>query len=243
MLLSPLLLVAIDKLVLPRYANCGAPVMSEISESQAAPVIIAGFGRYGQIVGRMLQAAGSSATVLDHDPEQIEAVQRFGYRIFYGDATRLDLLRIAGAGSAKVIVVAIDNVDQSIELVKTVQEHFPNLQIVARARNVTHWYALRNLGVVHLERETFESALQTGSAALQVLGHSTDAALALTQTFRTHNLELLEAMRVHHGDQTKLVALAKQGRAQLEEMLAKDRARSTSADAAAARAKIDATPP
>ena len=238
MLLSPLLLITIDKLVLPRYAKCGVPAMDEIAESQAAPVIIAGFGRYGQIVGRILQAAGTKATVLDHDPEQIEAVQRFGYRIFYGDATRLDLLRIAGAATARVIIVAIDDVDQSIELVKTVQEHFPKLQIVARARNVTHWYALRNLGVTQIERETFESALLSGNAALQALGHTADAAIAITQTFRAHNLEMMETMRPHHGDQTKLIALAKQGRAQLEQMLAQDRAQ----NADAARAKIANTP-
>ena len=106
MLVSPLLLLAIDKLILPRYANCNAPTLAEISEPQEAPVIIAGFGRYGQIVGRMLLAQGISATVLDHDADLIETVRSFGYRVFYGDATRLDLLRTAGAAKAKILVLS-----------------------------------------------------------------------------------------------------------------------------------------
>jgi glutathione-regulated potassium-efflux system ancillary protein KefC len=148
MLLSPLVLVAIDKLLVPRYADCGVTKMDEISEQQQAPIIVAGIGRYGQIILRLLAANGYKATVLDHDAEQIEALMRFGYRAFYGDATRLDLLRTAGAGTAKVLIVAIDNVDQSLEIVDICKEHFPQLQLVVRARNVQHYYELRAKGVI-----------------------------------------------------------------------------------------------
>ena len=109
MLLSPLVLVAIDKLLLPRFANCGVPEMEEISQQQEAPIVIAGFGRYGQIVGRLLLAEGYACTVLEHDAEMIEAARNFGYRVFYGDASRLDLLRTAGAGTAKILVIAVDD--------------------------------------------------------------------------------------------------------------------------------------
>ena len=98
MLLSPLILVGIDKLLLPRFAHCGVPVLDEISEAQVAPIVIARFGRYGQIVARVLLAEGIPCTVLDHDAEMIEAARNFGYRVFYGDASRLDLLRTASGG-------------------------------------------------------------------------------------------------------------------------------------------------
>ena len=153
MLVSPLLLIAIDKLLLPRYANCGAPDLEELSEQQEAPIIVAGFGRYGQIVARVLLAQNIPCTVLDHDAEMIEAARKFGYRVFYGDASRLDMLRTAGAATARILVVAVDDVDQSLEIVDLVRAHFPALQIVARARDVTHWNKLRDREVMLVERE------------------------------------------------------------------------------------------
>jgi glutathione-regulated potassium-efflux system ancillary protein KefC len=229
MLLSPLILVLIDKFLMPRYANCGAPDVKEIDEPQSASVIIAGFGRYGQIVGRVLVASGHPVTVLDHDPEQIEGVRRFGFRIFYGNATRLDLLRTAGAQTAKLLVIAIDDMEQSLALVQMAKEHFPQLQIVARARNVQHYYQLRAKGVTMIERETFESALLSSRSALQVLGHSEQDATATTQKFRAHNLEQIERMWPHHKDEERLIAMAKVGRQQLEEMLSNERKQSNGA--------------
>ncbi|HEY1393036.1 MAG TPA: glutathione-regulated potassium-efflux system protein KefC, partial [Methylibium sp.] len=170
MLVTPLLLVAMDRWLLPRYANCAAPAVSELDEPQDAPVLICGFGRYGQIIGRLLYANGMKATLLDHDPEQIEVLRRFGFRIYYGDATRLDLLRTAGAATARVLVVAIDDMEQSLAVVDIARQHFPQLAIVARARNVQHHYALRDRGVEMIERETFESALRSGRSALELMG-------------------------------------------------------------------------
>src|SRR6185369_16645314 len=115
MLLSPLLLVAADRWWVPRLAQAGRATPPEISEQQSEAVIIAGFGRYGQIVGRLLYANGITPTVLDHDAEQIEAMRQFGWRVYYGDATRLDLMRTAGADKARVIVLAIDDVEKSVE--------------------------------------------------------------------------------------------------------------------------------
>ena len=113
------------------------PILEEISEQQDAPILIAGFGRYGQIVSRVLMAQGNQCTVLDHDAEMIETARRVGYRVFYGDATRLDLLRTAGAAQAKILVLAVDDMAQSLQIVDMVKQHFPQLQIVARARDVT----------------------------------------------------------------------------------------------------------
>ncbi|MBI2772752.1 MAG: glutathione-regulated potassium-efflux system protein KefC [Burkholderiales bacterium] len=224
MLLSPLVLVAIDRLLLPRWANCNVPQLEEISEPQNAPVIIAGFGRYGQIIGRMLTAEGLPATVLDHDADMIEAARSFGYKVFYGDATRLDLLRTAGAATAKILVVAVDDKDQSLAIVDLAREHFPQLEMVVRARDVTHWNELRDRGVTRIERELFESSLRSARTVLELLGYAPHEARNHAVRFRRHNIELFEQMYPHRKDRSKLIAVAKQGRAQLEAQMAQERA-------------------
>jgi glutathione-regulated potassium-efflux system ancillary protein KefC len=223
MLLGPLLLVLVDKLVLPRFAR-GRKTLEEISEPQQAPVIIAGFGRYGQIVGRLLAAQGVAATVLDHDADMIEAARSFGYKVFYGDATRLDLLRTAGAHTAKVLVIAVDDTAQSLKIVELAREHFPQLALVARARDVTHWNELRDRGVMRVERELFESSLRSGRTVLEVLGFAPHEARVQAMRFRRHNLQLFEQMYPHHKDRAKVIAVVKQGRRQLEEQMAQERA-------------------
>ena len=225
MLLTPLILLLSDRFWARRHAANAAPAQYDaIAESEHAPVIIAGFGRYGQIVGRLLFANGVSATVLEHDAEQVEAVRRFGWPVYYGDATRLDLLRSAGAERARAFVLAIDDVEQSIEVARLVREHFPRLQIVARARNVSHYYQLRDLGIEAVERETLDSALMSGRSVLERLGFERHQARTLALRFRQHNIELVEQMRPHFGDEAKLIAIAKQGRQQLEEQFARERA-------------------
>ncbi len=223
MLISPLLLIAVDKLLLPRYAKHSGPQLEEIAEQQQEPVIIAGFGRYGQIIGRMLSAQGMSATVLDHDADLIEVMRSFGYRVFYGDATRLDLLRTAGAATAKILVLAVDDVEQSMKIVDLVQENFPQLQIVARARDVTHWNSLRDRGVTHVEREVFESSLRSARTVLELLGQPPHEARQTAMRFRQHNIELFERMYPHRKDRSKLIAVATRGRLQLEEQMAQER--------------------
>lgn len=224
MLISPLLLVAVDKVLLPRWANCSTPQLEEISEPQEASIIIAGFGRYGQIIGRMLLAQGIPATVLEHDADMVETVRAFGYRVFYGDATRLDLLRTAGAASAKILVLSVDSMEQSLKIADLAKEHFPNLEIVARARDVTHWNALRDRGVMRVEREVFESSLRSARTVLELLGQPPHEARQTAMRFRQHNLELFEQMYPHRKDRTKVIAVATQGRLQLEEQMAQERA-------------------
>ena len=227
MLLSPLILVALDRLLLPRYAHCGRTSLQEIDEPQDAPVLIAGFGRYGQIVSRVLLAHGQPCTVLDHDAEMIEAARRFGYRVFFGDATRLDLLRTAGATQARVIVVAVDSVQDSLEIVDLARAHFPQAQIVARARDVTHWNQLRDRGVQRVQRELFESSLASARSVLELMGTPSDQAQGVVERFRRHNLELFEQLHPHYKDSAKLIAVVKQGRAQFEEQMARERADGT----------------
>ncbi|MEY8876283.1 MAG: glutathione-regulated potassium-efflux system protein KefC [Leptothrix sp. (in: b-proteobacteria)] len=227
MLVTPLLLVAVDRWITPRMAAVnGAPREPEhaIDEPQDAPIIVCGYGRYGQIVGRLLYASGLKATLLDHDPEQVEVMRRFGFRTWYGDATRLDLLRKAGAEQARVIVVAVDDVEQSLKIVDLARAHFPQATLVARARNVQHHYALRERGVTHIERETFESALVSGRSVLEAMGHEPHRAWQLATRFRRFNLALVERTWPHRGDRDRLMSIAKQGSQQLEQLFAQERA-------------------
>jgi glutathione-regulated potassium-efflux system ancillary protein KefC len=232
MLIGPLVLVLMDKLLLKRFADmkdCQADGAAqaarahEISEPQDAEIIIAGFGRYGQIVARVLLTQGVPATILDHSVEMLEVAHTFGYRVFFGDATRMDLLRIAGADKARVLVIAVDSSEQSLKIAARVRKRFPHLQIVARARDMAHWYQLRDLGVHHVEREVFESSLVSARTVLELTGHSPAQALHTTTRFREHNLELIERMYPHHKDQAQLIAVARQGRQQLIEQMAKER--------------------
>ena len=223
MLISPLILIAIDKLWLPRYANCGVEQPDEISEQQVAPIIIAGFGRYGQIVARLLLAQDIPTTVLDHDAEMIDTARRFGYRVFYGDATRLDLLRTAGAATAQIFVIAVDDVEQSLAIVDLAKEHFPKLQLVVRARDATHWNKLKDRDVSLIQRELFESSLQSATSVLELLGYPGVDASRLVQVFKAHNIALLEQMYPHYKDREKLISVAKIGRDQLAEQMAKER--------------------
>ena len=223
MLLTPLLLVAADRWWIPRLARGKRNDIAEISEPQSAPVIVAGFGRYGQVVSRMLYANGIKPTVLDHDAEQIEALRKFGWRLFYGDATRLDLLRTAGAATARVFVLAIDDVEQSVKVAALVREHFPHLQVVARARNVQHYFKLRDLGITMVERETLDSSLMSARSVLGALGWEPHHARTLAMRFRRHTVRQLEEALPHRKDEARFIAMAKQGRQQLEELFAQER--------------------
>ena len=220
MAITPLLAIAYDKLC---AAQARALREADAIDDDSSPVIIAGAGRYGQIVGRLLFAQGITATVLDHDPDQIDQLRKFGYKVFYGDAARLDLLEAAGAAKARLLVVAIDDVEESLSLVDRVRQHFPSLRIVARARNVRHWLELTERGVDSIERETFEAALRTGRQVLEALGMAPFEARELADTFRRANVATLRALQPHFRDESKTVAIAKSGREELEENLRRDR--------------------
>ncbi|HYP87328.1 MAG TPA: cation:proton antiporter, partial [Polyangiaceae bacterium] len=221
MALTPVLMILHDKLLLARQA--GSERQDDEVEDLGTPVIIAGFGRFGQIVGRFLFASGIQATVLDHDPDTIELLKRFNFRIYYGDATRLDLLHAAGASHAKLLVVAIDDQESSVKLVENVREHFPKLAIVARARNVGHWQQLRSLGVEIVERETFEAALMIGRHALEKLGVLPYEAKERADVFRRHNVRAMEAILPHWQDLEARTKMAISSRDQLERQMENDR--------------------
>ncbi len=214
MAFTPLLVIGAD--VLQRRLYPPRTREADAIEADDAPVIIAGFGRFGQIVGRLLFASRLKATVLDFDADAIELLRRFGFRIFYGDATRLDLLHAAGAERAKVIVNAIDDVESSLRLVEIVRQHFPHVTIVARARNVNHLYELRRLGVTLIDREVFESSLLAGRRTLEALGVHPYEARERAFRFRQHNLSLLESLDGRVLDEAERAKRVRAARGELE---------------------------
>jgi glutathione-regulated potassium-efflux system ancillary protein KefC len=218
---TPIMLLLYD-FISARRANARAESYDEITDADA-PVIIAGFGRFGQIIGRLLFASRVKVTVLDHDPDQVEFLRRFGFRVFYGDATRLDLLHAAGASTARLLINAIDDVDASLELADLVRQHYPKLRMVARARNVTHYFELRARGVEVVERETFESALTAARRALVSLGVSPYEARESADRFRQHNLRALEAMLPNYRDEVSRLSQSRAGREELEDQFERDR--------------------
>jgi len=221
--LTPLLLTGGDRLMSQKLARRAEKKKRDEAPPPPAPIIIAGSGRYGQVVGRMLRANGIEATVLDQDAEAIEGLRKFGWTVHYGDATRLDLLRSAGAETARVLVIAIDDIDQSVEIAKLAHEHFPQLSVVARARNVQHYYQLHAAGVRHIERETFDSALMSARSVLELTGMEPHAARRQAMRFRRHNIEVLNQMVPLQGDENALIAVAKLGRQQFEQQMAAER--------------------
>jgi glutathione-regulated potassium-efflux system ancillary protein KefC len=221
MVATPLLLLLHDRVLAPLWREARKRP-ADIIETQEDHVIIAGFGRFGQIVGRLLLANQIKLTVLDHDPEQIELLRKFGTKVFYGDATRVDLLQAAGAGKARALVVAVDSIEDSLALVDAVRRNFPDLKIMARARNVTHLYDLMDRGVNIIERETFESALQLGQSVLRHLGYGAFRARQAAQKFRLHNIKSLHAVYPYYKDQEQYISMARQSRDELNAMFARD---------------------
>ncbi|CAM3637280.1 glutathione-regulated potassium-efflux system protein KefC [Rouxiella silvae] len=207
MAVTPVLLVIASRL------ERNAPKDSrpqDVIDDEHASVIIAGFGRFGQIAGRLLIANNVHTVVLDNDPDHIETLRKFGTKVFYGDATRADLLESAGAAQAKVLINAIDDVEANLELTRLAKENFPNLKIIARARDVDHWYQLRQLGVEAPERELFEGSLRAGRETLEMLGLDPYEAREKADLFKHYNLKMLEATLENYEDtEFRLASLAR----------------------------------
>lgn len=222
--ITPLLLIAYDHWIAPRLATSNSAFADEEEIKNDHPeVLIAGFGRVGQIVGRMLYANGVTATVLDHDPDQIELLRRFGFKIYYGDATRLDLLEAAGAATAKILVVAVDDQADSMEIVDLARQHFPHLKLIVRARNLGHVYELIDRGVPQWERETFEGSLRMSTEVLKELGWEAYSAVRAANKFRDHNVRMIFNLQSVRGDEKKWVSSVRQARSDLENMFKGER--------------------
>ena len=206
MAMTPLLLIGYTKLIAPRFSS--SPQTGETPVDERERVLILGYGRVGQIAQRLLHTQDISATLIDHDGDHIEFVRQFGNRVFYGDATDLDLLRQAGAAHAKVIVISMDNSEQVIKAAKLCKEHFPQAKLVARARNRQDMFEMMALGVDFVERETVRAALAMGRETLRYLGYSKDRSDRLMDAFLRYDYQMIEETWEHRGDMEKLIEKA-----------------------------------
>jgi glutathione-regulated potassium-efflux system ancillary protein KefC len=211
MLTTPILLLVYDRFL---RLQCGERPKDTIVEENNA-VIIAGFGRFGQIVGRVLLAKGISATLIDNDPNQVDLMREFGWRCYYGDASRLDLLEEAGVAKAKLFVISVNDPIATLSMAKLVKERWPNVKIVVRARSRTDAFDLRDIDLNPI-RETFYSSLEAARYALIAVGETPNAAAKIIKRFEAHDLEQLEATRSIRHDRNAMLSLAEKGRQDLK---------------------------
>jgi len=223
MLLAPLSFIAHERL-LERWFERMKPPEFDLIEGPGNPVIIAGYGRYGQIVSRVLRMAGIPFTAIEASFQQVDFVRRFGNKVYYGDASRLELLESARARDAKLFVLAIDDVEASVKTAAVVRKNFPDLPIIARARNRVHYYRLRDLDIDRevIERETFLSSLDTARQALELTGMEAAQATRAVALFKEHDEKLMDEQYAVRQDETQLIQTVAQAAAQLQEVFEAD---------------------
>lgn len=221
MALTPLV-ITLGDLLIKRWQRTGPAREFDAIEDGDPKVIIAGYGRFGQIVSRVLRTRKIPFTALDASATQVDFVRKYGNKIYYGDASRLDLLRAARADKAKIFVLAIDDVASSVKTAEVVKRHFPELRIYARARNRQHAYQLMDIGVEVLERETFLSSLEVAARVLEGLGMREPDARATIARFRAHDERVLLRGHAVHHDEAKLIQAARQAAQELEGLFETD---------------------
>ena len=219
---APLLFTINEKLVRPLFQRCEPERPPDKIDEHDNPVILAGFGRFGHIIGRLLRANGFGTTVLDHDADQVETLGRFGMKSFYGDASRLDLLQAAGAARAKLFVLAIDDEAKALKIIEIVQREFPHLKILARATSRQHAYEIIRLGVDRVYRETLGSALDLSIDALRELGIDERRARRVAEIFREHDEASVHDMARLPDDDEAYISVARKHIENLERALRSD---------------------
>ncbi len=210
MAMTPLLLIGYNVFVAHRFSS--PPRTGEPPVDEREAVLILGFGRVGQVAHRLLHTQDIPATLIDHDGDHIEFVRQFGNRVFYGDATDIDLLRLAGAEHAKVIIISLDDDIQILRAAQICKQHFPQAKLVTRARNRNHMFELMALGVDYVERETVRAALAMGRETLRFLGYDKDRSDRLMDAFLRYDFQMIEETWQHRGDMSKLIEIAANSR-------------------------------
>jgi monovalent cation:proton antiporter-2 (CPA2) family protein len=198
MALTPIIMLFNERVILPRTGTKEEEKREADEIDEKALVIIAGFGHFGSTVGRFLRANKINATYLDHDSDRVDVLRKLGFKVFYGDASRHDLLHAAGAGEAKIIVIAIDDAKKRLEMIETVKKHFPNLHILVRSSNRYDAYDLMNAGMLHVYRESVDTSIRLGVDAMKILGYRAYTAKRMAKTFLLHdekNLKLLASIQ------------------------------------------------
>jgi monovalent cation:proton antiporter-2 (CPA2) family protein len=223
MALAPLLMLFDEKVIQPRFADGDFLRDADVIEHDGVDAIIAGHGRFGMTIGRLLNAQGLRTAVLDIDSSQVDLLRRFGFRVFYGDALRLDLLEAAGAKEAKILIVAIDDREKVKQLIEIAKHNYPNLRIFARAYDRSHAHEILNANIDNVYREVFGSSMDLARDALVALGKTAVDADRIVQLFRTHDDKVLRAAAPMTEDEDKLIDLARQSRAEIARVFTNDR--------------------
>ncbi len=221
MVLTPFLFMAVEAVNRKLTGTEETRPFDEMDDD-ANQVIIAGFGRFGQITARVLQSRGIGFTALESSAAQVDFVRKFGNKVYYGDPSRLDLLRAAGADKARLMVIAVDDVEASMKTAELVKHQFPHLQILARAHDRHHAYLLMDLGIEHIYRETLGSSLELTQSLLQQLGDSPERASNTVRRFREHDEKTLRMQQAIHRDETKLVETARESVEELRRLFESD---------------------
>jgi CPA2 family monovalent cation:H+ antiporter-2/glutathione-regulated potassium-efflux system protein KefB len=222
MMAAPVLFAANEQFVMPRLAQRKARPYDKI-EPQSATVIICGFGRFGQIVGRILAMQRISFTALDKSQEQVDVVRRFGNRVFYGDPTREEVMRSAGAETAKILIIALDEMEASLSVAQMVRRKFPDLKIYARARNRRHVHLLMAAGIESIVRETFFSGLRLTEMVLEGLDIPAEQAERAIALFRAHDERILGESYAIANDESQLIQNTQEANKELMDLFESDR--------------------
>lgn len=218
---TPLLIMAYGRFILPKFmSRLPQRDFDEIDEHN--PVIICGFGRVGQIVGRFMQSQGVPVTLLEKNPDQVEAVGRFGFKAYFGDATRMDLLRAAGIDEARMLVVAVDDADAAVDIVRQAREAYPDLKIFARARNRRHAFDLDRAGADYYHRETLDASLAMAREAMIALGHNRQTMERRARKFLAHDIATLRKSFEFFDNEPDMISFTKLSREELERILRDD---------------------
>jgi glutathione-regulated potassium-efflux system protein KefB len=225
MTITPLLLLIHEKIIDPHFGmkeTAGAEIKDTVEIEQRHPVIIAGFGHFGSTIGRFLRANGVESTILDHDSDRVLLLRKMGFRVYYGDATRLELLKSAGADDAKILIAAIDPPEINQELISVAQRNFPNLRIMARAKNRMDAYELIDMGLNDIYRESLHTSVKLAVDVLGKLGQRAYTATRQGQKFLQYDEDSIREMAVHRHDMKQYVIKARETFKLQEELLAKD---------------------
>lgn len=226
MAMTPLLMAINERFVIPRQCALMNPETAEKEsdiEEQDNPVIIAGFGHFGNTIGRFLKANNIATTVLDNDSDNVDFLRKMGFKVYYGDATRYDLLEIAGARKAQIIVIAINDAEKRLGMIETVKKHFPNLYILVRSANRYDAYDQMNAGIMHIYRETLDTSLRVGIDVLKILGHGKEEATRSARTFFIHDEKTLKYLASVRNDEQEYINAAREKIEELERLILADK--------------------
>lgn len=222
MAMTPLAFFLLDKIGEPIFAKRTPKRDYDTIPDHEHPVIIAGFGRMGQIIGRVLRMHNIEFTAIEKSAHRVDFVRKFGNQVYYGDPKNPEILRAAGIDTARLFILAVDDVERSITTAEYLHQHYPDLTILARAKDRQHYYRLRDVGVRHIWRETYLSSLDMSRECLQVLGISPEKARTTVKTFRDYDDELIEQQQAIFDDEASMIASVQSAMLELESLFDED---------------------